>query len=70
MMRYETFPPEAEQDGAAYQSWLRRHIARLEEQQILRIDMHTAHKKAMDDLVEKCAREIADLKAQQTIRGV
>jgi len=70
MMRYETFPPEAEQDGAAYQSWLRRHIAKLEEQQAARIALHTAQKKAMAEVEERCAREIANLKAQQTIRGV
>lgn len=54
-------------DGAAYQSWLRRHIAVLEGLQETRVQMVAERKKQLDATVERAAREIVNLKAQQTI---
>lgn len=55
-------PPDAN-----YQSWLRRRIATLKEQQSRRIELHAAQKKAMDATEERAAREIANLETQLTI---
>lgn len=65
-IRAEAYPPP-NTDGAAYQSWLRRHIAKLEARQADRIELVAAQKKALDESVEKAAREIDNLRTQQTI---
>lgn len=69
MIRYESTPPDGT-DGAAYQSWLRRHIATLEQLQAQRIELVARQKAEGDAAIERAAREIANLKAQQTIGSV
>ena len=65
MIRYEQSPPTS--DGAAYQSWLRRRIAKLETQQAARVELTVQKKKEMDDAIERAELEIRNLRAQQTM---
>lgn len=69
MIRYESTPPD-DTDGAAYQSWLRRHIAKLERMQALRIESRDVTLRRLDATIERAEREIDNLKAQQTIKPV
>lgn len=64
-VRYEAYAPPV--DGAAYQRWLRQRIEKLERQQADRIEIVADVKQKLDDTVERAAREIENLKAQQTI---
>lgn len=65
MIRYETTAPVI--DGAGYQRWLRRTIEKLERQQADRIETVVDVKQKLDATIERGAREIANLKSQQTI---
>jgi hypothetical protein len=46
---------------------LRKRIATLEHQQVLRIERTAERKKMLDETIEKADREIANLKQQLTI---
>lgn len=67
MIRYET---TSELDGAAHQRWLRHRIEKLERQQADRIESVADVKQRLDESVARAAREIANLKARQTIGAV
>lgn len=64
--RYDSYPT----DNTSYQSWLRRRIAKLEAMQCRRIELVAEQKKQLDASVDRAQREIDNLRAQQTIRGL
>jgi hypothetical protein len=57
-------------DGAQYQSWLRRRIAKLEAIQAQRIESRADVLEKIDQVIERADLELANLKAQQTIGSV
>lgn len=57
----------ADLDGAAYQSWLRRRIARLETLQVARIELVEQQKRDLHVSIVRAQTEIENLKAQQNI---
>lgn len=63
MIRYESTPP----NDIDYQSWLRRHIARLEKLQAQRIELVVEQKRQGDAAIERATRELDNLKSQLTI---
>lgn len=58
------------ENDAAYQSWLRRRIAMLEDMQAERIRLTAQRKIEMDTILEQKQAEIDNLKASQTIGSV
>lgn len=54
-------------DQNSYQSWLRRHVATLEEQQARRIALVAERRKMEDAIIEEKQRQITNLRAQLTL---